>query len=157
MALIGTIEILKKQVSDKNLIKALDFLLDANNKNVFSEVKPGQNKTVEIEGRKIYAIFQEYETKWPNDVKIEAHKKYIDIQYIESGNERMFLSSYNHIKEENTYNQEKDVLFPKVDFYWQIILKEGTAAIFYPEDLHGPCCSLDKPAYVKKIVIKVEV
>lgn len=156
MALIGTIELLQQQVTDSKLKQALNYLKQADLALIFSEVMPGKNKVVEIDGKRIYAIFQEYDTKLPENVKIEGHKKYIDIQYIFYGAERMFLSSYNEILENGIYNDEKDILFPTVTSYWKIDLKEGVAAIFHPEDLHGPCCCIEKPSLVRKIVIKVE-
>ena len=37
----------------------------------------------------LYYMVQEYETKYPEQARYEAHKKYVDIQYIVKGIERM--------------------------------------------------------------------
>ena len=38
-----------------------------------------------------------------------------------------------------------------------IILSQGMYAVIYPHDVHRPCCFLDQPQRVKKIVIKVSI
>jgi len=42
---------------------------------------------LELDGALLFALTQEYETKPIHDGKLEAHKKYIDIQFIVSGEE----------------------------------------------------------------------
>jgi YhcH/YjgK/YiaL family protein len=37
------------------------------------------------------------------------------------------------------------------------VIKAGMFAVFFPHDLHMPNVFIDKPAYVKKVVIKVAV
>jgi YhcH/YjgK/YiaL family protein len=39
----------------------------------------------------------------------------------------------------------------------QFVLMPGIFAVFYPDDAHMPCCFVDKPEQVRKIVIKVRV
>lgn len=36
-------------------------------------------------------------------------------------------------------------------------MTDGCYAIFFPEDVHRPCCMMDAPEDVKKIVLKVRV
>jgi YhcH/YjgK/YiaL family protein len=157
MAIFGTIEILKKQTQNAQLLKALDFILKTDIKSVFAQVTPEKKQTIEIDGKKIFAIFQSYSSKLPDDTKIEGHKEYIDIQYIFSGEERILLASEKDIVSPDPYNSEKDVYFPKVKNSSNIQLRKGDAAILFPEDLHGPCCCIDKPMPVEKVVIKVAV
>ena len=52
---------------------AFTFLRDA----VRTDPEPGE---YEIDGRDVYAIVQDCVAKEPEDVRLEAHKKYIDIQ-----------------------------------------------------------------------------
>ncbi len=50
----------------------------------FSQLENGKHV---IEGDSLFAIMQEYDTKNDGDAKLEAHQKYIDVQYIISGEE----------------------------------------------------------------------
>ena len=36
-------------------------------------------------------------------------------------------------------------------------MTDGCYAVFFPEDVHRPCCMMDTPEDVKKIVLKVRV
>ena len=109
-----------------------------------------------IDGDKVYAVVNEYQTKQDADCKIEAHRKYIDVQYIASGEEAMGLTLLKDQKPSVAYNDEKDCMFfnepvSKVNF------EAGMFAVFYPHDLHQPGVSIDEGCLVKKIVVKVLV
>lgn len=106
----------------------------------------------------IYYMVQEYETKYPHEARYEAHQKYVDIQYIVKGVERMEFAETSALKVDEPYNPEKDVMFlkePKV--IDACIVEAGDYRIFYPEDAHRPGLCVDKPAKVKKILAKVRI
>lgn len=106
----------------------------------------------------IYYMVQEYETKYPHEARYEAHQKYVDIQYIVKGEERMEFADADALKVDEAYNAEKDVVFfkePKViDAF---IVSAGDYRIFYPEDAHRPGLCVDEPGKVKKILAKVRL
>jgi YhcH/YjgK/YiaL family protein len=157
MALIGTLEVLKKQTTNQKILSALDYLQNTNVTELFSKVLHENSLKIEIQNKTIFAIFQEYTSKLENEIKMEGHKKYIDIQFVYEGNEKIYLSSEKYISKPDNYDAEKDVYFPKVNALWSISLIQNTAAILFPDDLHGPGYCFDKPEIVKKIVIKVEI
>ena len=105
----------------------------------------------------LYYTVQEYETKYPEQARYEAHEKYVDIQYIVKGVERMEFAETSKLKVTEPYNPEKDMKFlaePKV--IDASIVEEGDYRIFYPEDAHRPgLCVNNTPAKVKKILAKV--
>lgn len=105
----------------------------------------------------LYYSVQEYETKYPEQARYEAHEKYVDIQYIVKGVERMEFAETSKLKVTEAYNPEKDVKFleePKV--IDASIVEAGDYRIFYPEDAHRPGLCVDNtPAKVKKILAKV--
>ena len=105
----------------------------------------------------LYYMVQEYETKYPEQARYEAHEKYVDIQYIVKGVERMEFAETSKLKVTEKYNPEKDVKFleePKV--IDASIVEAGDYRIFYPEDAHRPgLCVDNKPAKVKKILAKI--
>ena len=108
----------------------------------------------EIDGDKVYAVVQEYETKAPG--KFEAHKKYIDIQFIVSGRELIGYENIKALTPDTEYDAEKDfMLFERKKGTTELILDSGMFAVFYPEDGHMPGGFVDHPENVVKIVVKV--
>ena len=130
------------------LAKAFEFL-EEYNKN------PLAAGNYEIVGTDLFAKVLHYETK--PEGKYETHRKYIDIQYMVEGSERVY---YRDTKDDmihrDEYNEVKDVIFYQdstEDF--EFVLTPGRFAIFFPEDVHKPSISVNQPEAVKKIVLKV--
>ncbi len=115
-----------------------------------------QDGRYEINGDNLYASIQTYETK--EDAKYEAHRKYIDIQFIISGSEKIGVININNCKTVIEYDSKKDIEFYDnlvKDNY--IVLSKGDFAILYPDDAHKPSISDNEKQTVKKLVIKVAV
>jgi YhcH/YjgK/YiaL family protein len=130
--------------------KAFEYLTQTD----FSKVEKGK---YELDGQNLFAIVNEYDTVSPDNEQMESHKKYIDIQYIVAGAERIghdFLKAQTPSQE---YDNEKDFMLwgEKPSFF--SVLQQGMFAIFFPHDLHMPNIMIDAPSYVKKVVIKVSV
>ena len=108
---------------------------------------------------RVKAIVSEYETKAVNENGYEAHKQYIDIQYLLAGTEKVCCLSIECLSEIKPYRDDIDATFYKeADIHAQeILLGNGYFAIFYPNDGHMPGISSLDNVVVKKIVIKVEV
>ena len=113
----------------------------------------------EIEGKELYASVQEYTPKAPEQGKFEAHKNYIDIQYIISGVEVMGDMDIAKAASKSDYNPEKDVEFyHDNDKAGYCVVEDGEFCIFFPHDVHKPGLMYqDVAAPVKKIVVKVKV
>ena len=110
----------------------------------------------EIDGSRVFAMVQEYEPKTEN--RFEAHRKYIDIQFIISGREKMLCGNIDSYETQESYDADKDVEFFKGDkFLTSITADPGTFAIFFPEDVHKPGLIIDEGKNVQKIVVKVEM
>ena len=115
----------------------------------FSKIKNG---TYEISGKDVYAIVQEYQTKEVG--QLEAHKEYIDIQYIIEGSEKI---GYSKLKTQTpATDYEPDIIFYKDKQDEFIEMNNGDFAIFYPDDLHMPCITINQPQKVRKVVVKVK-
>jgi YhcH/YjgK/YiaL family protein len=103
-----------------------------------------------------YASVNEYMTKTLDECFIECHQKYIDIQIIVYGDEKIGVASTKHCIGQ-PYDQDKDLqkLSGDVDF---IKLIPGMFMVFFPHDAHEPnVISGVEPVRVKKIVFKVPV
>lgn len=109
-----------------------------------------------IKNDEIYAIVQQYTTKIEAEGKLEAHRKYTDIQYIVSGEEKLGYSNIDNFIPTTDYDEEKDIIFGKGETSF-IKAKAGDFLIFTPQDAHMPCICIDEPTFVKKVVIKILV
>ncbi|MBQ1856054.1 MAG: YhcH/YjgK/YiaL family protein, partial [Anaerovibrio sp.] len=113
-----------------------------------------------IDGKNSYAILQRYSTRLPESGKPEAHRQYVDIQYIVRGREELGWCPLNpELIEASPYDIEKDIVFyEKLVPGSSVVLDEGTFAVLYPADVHRPCGSVDgKLAPVTKVVVKIAV
>lgn len=108
---------------------------------------------------RVKAIVSEYETKEENEYGYEAHRDYIDIQYLISGKEVINSLPLEYLKEIKPYNKEIDATFyEKVEVKPQeLLLGNGYFAILFPQDGHMPQLCESKPEKVKKVVIKVKL
>ena len=86
----------------------------------------------------------------------EAHRKYMDIQYIVKGQEVMGWADLADCKPEGEFNTEKDIGMYSGDFSY-ITVKEGMCYVAFPEDAHMPGRHLDVPNDFVKVVVKLKV
>jgi YhcH/YjgK/YiaL family protein len=133
----------------ENLNKGFEFLRNTD----FESLKPGK---LEIVGDDVYALVSEYATKDPQDCLPEAHRIYIDIQYIVSGREAIGYVTLDNQQILSEYNPEKDIAFYSGETS-TIVLESGTFAVFFPQDIHRPGMQIDSPEKVKKVVVKVKI
>ena len=107
---------------------------------------------------RVKAIVSEYETKPINENGYEAHKKFIDIQYLLRGTEKNCCLPLERLKETKPYKEEIDAAFYITDNQTQeLTLGDGYFAIYYPQDGHMPCLCAIRIETVKKVVVKVEI
>ena len=119
----------------------------------FSKIEPGK---IVLKDNLLFAMVSEYATKPVAECKLEAHKKYIDIQFIVSGEEKIGFTTLAGQTPSVPYNPEKDIVFFNEEVTY-FTLTSGTFAIFFPSDLHQPCVAVGNPSNVKKVVVKVAV
>lgn len=137
-----------KGLSD-DIYEALVFL-----KNMNSNI---ENGVYELNSR-VKAIVSEYETKEENEYGFEAHKRFIDIQYVLQGTERVCYLPTEKLNETTPYSEENDVAFYSASTLPQeMIIGDGFFSVFFPQDGHMPCLCMDEPQKVKKVVVKVEI
>jgi len=152
--IVTTLENLPRQMAlSPNMRKALDYL-----KNVQTAgLQPGQ---IEIDGKNVYVMIQAYETHPANaEVRLEAHRNYIDIQYVAAGEEAMGWAHIDALQNPTAYNPEKDVWYGTLPASGMTLVQvmPGQAAVFFPEDAHAPKLAVAAPVNVLKIVVKVRV
>lgn len=160
---IDNIEIYKGLSPD--IYQALKFLQNAT---------PSTPTGVHQLNPRVKAIVSEYETKAVNENGYEAHKRYIDIQALLEGEERIACLPIEWLTQTKPYSEDCDAAFYAADITPQpseesplsssiihhpsnIILRPRYFAILYPQDGHMPQLSVTTPTHVKKVVIKVAV
>lgn len=112
----------------------------------------------EIDGDFAYALVQQYETRPVAGAQLEAHRRYIDIQYIARGSEAIFWAPLAGLSVTMPHDAAKDVeLLTASTNMIPVPIRAGQCAILFPEDAHAPCCTWGEPAEVLKVVAKVAV
>ncbi len=149
--IVTDIDHLDHQVSmTDTLKKAIDFLRR-------TDIPDLADGRVEIDGDRVFAIVQRYETIMTDAPRLEYHRKYIDIQYIVSGKEVIGWAPAGRMVVTEAYDEDKDICFgtvPKGEMT-PVYLQEGQLAVLYPEDGHAPRLAAGDPSRVHKIVVKV--
>jgi YhcH/YjgK/YiaL family protein len=122
------------------------------------ELAAKENGRYEVDGDNLYYIIQRYKTKPIKECRLEAHKKYIDIQFTASGEEVMGHYPVGELEIEKPYDATKDLVFYQVPEEINILkLSEGTFCILFPEDSHMPGCHLAGASKIRKVVVKVKI
>ena len=105
------------------------------------------------------AIVMEYDTMEVFQYGYEAHRKHIDIQYCLRGKERIKWTPLNAVLHQDTaYDELHDRAYYSGEGEGTFVdTGDGIFAIFFPGDAHAPQMYIDKPEFIKKVVVKVPV
>ena len=133
---------------NKGFAKAFEFLRQPDLANL-PEVKHT------IDGDRVFAIVSKSPGRNKQDAMLEAHEKYIDIQFVVAGTDDMgWRPRATCTQPDADYDPENDVQFFKDEPDAWISTKMGAFVILFPDDPHMPMISSDA---VHKIVVKVAV
>jgi YhcH/YjgK/YiaL family protein len=111
----------------------------------------------EIEGKQMWALLTSFETESEEARKFEAHRTYIDVQYLLKGNEIMYWSPVEALFPDGAYSEEKDIIFFEGSGSTALHLSPGRFVAFFPQDAHKACCQWKEPEEVRKVVVKIMV
>lgn len=101
-------------------------------------------------------LVQQGATKPLEGAALEAHRKFLDIQYILEGQEVVGWAPVDTLLPESEFNTEKDV-GKYIGNSTPITIPAGYCYVVYPEDGHAPGKHLKEPNDYKKIVVKLAV
>lgn len=137
--------------NSENFKKAFKWLKETN----LEELTPGNYP---IDGDKVYANVQEYDSMPYDECLFEAHRKYHDIQYVVEGEEEFGYTEVEGLEIKIPYDDKKDLIFFEFPHdAGHIVLHKGEFAIASPIDAHQPRVMHNTSCHVKKIVLKVRV
>jgi biofilm protein TabA len=128
---------------------AFDFLLSLN--------ADAEEKRYALQGDDIYAAIESYDTQLPCSKLPEAHRKYVDIQVLLDGTERIAWHPFDALTVSKPYASDADIAFfdrPE-SLGTALDLEPGLFAVFFPGDAHTPGLQIDGPSRVKKVVVKI--
>jgi len=108
----------------------------------------------EILGDSVFAIVERNQGRKIEDGKLEAHRKYVDIQYIISGDESMGWTPRDELSQSEGYDETRDLEFFGDAARSVVKVPPGSFAVFLPTDAHLPGVG-EGP--IHKIVVKVAV
>ena len=133
-----------------SIIPGLEEALEA-----VAELTDWTPRTIPLSGGNRIMV-QQATTRSVAEGKIEAHRNYLDIQYIAEGEETMGWAPLSTLTPADSFNTEKDVGFytGSVDF---IRIGAGNCYVVFPEDAHMPGVYLDQPCNIRKLVLKLKV
>jgi biofilm protein TabA len=129
--------------------KAFAFLKD-------NDLQKLANGKYTIDGDNVFATVTEDSTKGFDKTKWESHRKYIDLQYVIKGEEKIGVCPVAKATVTNAYNEKKDVANYTAEgkIYTAV---PGTFFIFFPTDAHRPNITTGGNNVDKKIIIKIKV
>ncbi len=110
----------------------------------------------EIDGERVVAIVQRYESATQGSKKWETHRFHGDIQVVYEGEEFIGYARRDELTVKTPYSPEKDAEFyePPSGPASTLLLKAGSFAIFLPHDAHQPGVMTSRSSSMLKVVVK---
>ncbi|MBT9182950.1 YhcH/YjgK/YiaL family protein [Pectobacterium punjabense] len=132
--------------------KGIDYI----NQTDFARLTPGK---YDIIPGKMFCLLQETVTVPAAQMRAESHFNFVDIQYLISGEESIGVArgAKEHTVIENKAEQNDIVFYTDTRNESFIHLLPGMFAVFFPEDLHRPCCQTHGESFIRKAVIKIHL
>lgn len=123
--------------------------------NDFVNMQPG---VYELEGKKMYAQVFDAETGPASEKRPEVHEKYLDVQFLASGRERLgFTPDTGNYKVDERFDERDLIFYKSVDNEGYITSTPGCFCVFFPTDVHRPAVEDGVPMTVRKVVVKVSI
>jgi YhcH/YjgK/YiaL family protein len=128
--------------------RAFEFLAATD----LAALPPGRH---EIDGDRIYVSIDHTDGRGEDGARLEAHRRYIDIQYTIDGNELIGWMPLARISSpDGGFDDPKDIgFFADRPSTW-IAVPPGSFTIFFPHDAHAP---LAGRGHLKKAIVKIAV
>ncbi|HEY4155846.1 MAG TPA: YhcH/YjgK/YiaL family protein [Puia sp.] len=129
--------------------KAFAFL----NRKDLDTLSPGNYP---LDGDRVYGIVSVYDSKDMDKTKWESHRKYIDLQYVIKGKEKIGVAPVSKAKVTEPYDESKDIAHYESDGKYYLA-QPGVFFLFFPQETHRPGIKVEGSVPVRKLVIKIRV
>ena len=128
--------------------KACEFLKDF-------YANPGELRRYELNDQGLFVNAETYTTKPAEGRNAEAHRKYVDLQFVVSGHEQIGIAPVENAKPVDEFDVERDIGFYTCEYTQWAQLESGWFALIWPHEAHLPCTELNGPCTVVKTVAKL--
>jgi len=125
--------------------RAFEFLTAADP----GSLAPGR---YDIDGDRMYVSIDHQEGRGRDGARLEAHRRYIDIQLTLLGDEEIGWSPLEACSMATPYDAARDISFFDSRPHAWLAVPAGTLAIFFPDDAHAP---LAGHGPLRKAIVKV--
>ncbi len=126
---------------------AIDFIL-----NLDPNIEVGR---YDLDGDNVFAKVMYADSTSLDDITFEAHRRYLDLQYIVEGSEYMGYAPLAECTTLREYSEEKDCGYYKGDANI-IKVNAGSFYLAHPFDAHAPGKGYEKNTF-KKVVVKIKI
>ena len=101
-------------------------------------------------------IIQSYNTKLPGEGRPEAHREFLDIQYVVEGEECVGWANVDTLTPDGDFNTDSDIGFytGHTDL---MRIGAGNCYVVFPEDAHMPGMAVAESKACIKMVVKLKV
>lgn len=135
--------------------KAIQTALEYLKSNDFTKMETG---VYEIQGKDIYAQVMDAQTGDISEKRPEVHEKYIDVQFLASGKEKLgFTPDTGKYEVDERFDQRDLIFYKSVENEGFIEAVPGCFNIFFPADVHRPAVASGEAMTIRKVVVKVSV
>lgn len=145
---IDKIENFNMYCTNEVMKKACEFMKTHD----FSKDSNGVHK---IEGEDFFYVIAEYDTKNLEDGFWESHKKYIDVHYMKKGDEKIYYGNFDDMKILKDYDETGDCYILDGESQGEVIVKEESFALCYPQDVHMPGIKVNNNISIRKVIFKI--
>jgi YhcH/YjgK/YiaL family protein len=113
----------------------------------------------ELQGKDIHVQVIDMNTRPFADTHAEVHRRYIDVQFLVHGCEKIGVASDtgNNLVDRDKLVEHDLLLYTSMENESTLTMTPGCFAIFLPTDVHRPGCAVDQPLAIRKVVVKVSV
>lgn len=109
----------------------------------------------EIDGDRLFVMIARDNGRGQSGTRLEAHRKYIDVQYVIEGGEIIgFRPTCTCVEIAEPFDRQRDIIFFSDKPNTWVSIPTGAFAIFFPDDAHAPLAGEDQ---VLKAVVKIAV
>ena len=144
------------EIQNKSLAKDIRFCIEFAKKNE-NKILSLVNGSYDVGYNNIKMNLGKYFTKSENEKFWESHKKYLDVQIMINGTEKVAINDIRDM-EVKSFDEEKDLTILEGDKAFDIVMKTGDVLVFFPNDVHKPELNVsenDDSGNIRKIVTKV--
>lgn len=144
------------EVQNKSLAKDIQFCIEYAKRNG-NKILSLVHGSYDVGYNDIKMNVGKYFTKSENEKFWESHKKYLDVQIMINGNEKVAISNIRNM-EVKSFDSEKDLVILEGEKEFDVVMKTGDVLVFFPNDVHKPELNIsetDNSGSIRKIVTKV--